>query len=175
MLIQVKTSLLAKQFSYFKKTGPPRLEDFPVDFMKIKTIAKEIPRNRDLWRNSPILKKLILRSFGPIALELMKKTSLHLGCDQWIEQKEFPGPLENHFCFQGVACIFFLSIDGTLDIYNASQEAPLFEEGYLVCFCFQNAVIIDNPKDLYCGKTRNLGYVFGDRLSSEFHPLIVHK
>ena len=86
MLIQVKTSLLAKQFSYFQKTGHLRFEDFPVDFMKVKTIAKEIPRNRDLWRSSPFLKKLILRSFGPIALELMKKASLHLGCDQWIEQ-----------------------------------------------------------------------------------------
>lgn len=169
----MKTALLAQQFAYFRMTGHVRLEDFPLEFAEIKTVAEKAKSPHDLWRDAPFLKKLIVRSFGPIALELTKKSSLRIGCDLWVQEKLEAKKLEDLFCFQGVACIFFLSEDSGIDIFDPLSEAALPEEGYLVLFTLENGVLIDNPKDPFVSKIRNLGYGYGDRLKNEFHPLIV--
>ncbi len=171
----MKTALLAQQFAYFRQTGHVRLEDFPTDFEEIRKVAEKASSPRDLWRDAPFLKKLILRSFGPIALELTKQRALRVGCDLWVQGKLDAEKLEDLFCFQGCACIFFLSEDGGLDIFDSLSEDPLPEAGYLVLFTLENAVLIDNPKDPFVAQTRSLGYGYGDRLKNEFHPLIAPK
>jgi len=165
--LPMKTALTAQQLAYFRDHGHIRFEQFPADL-------KDISEGRDLWRHNPVLKKLILHKLGPIALELTGQKSLRLACDQWLESPPKLLRMQDYFCFQGLALLFILS-EGGLDIFEPSSLASHFpDKAYLAAFAKENARLIENTKDAYNLKTRNLGYVFGDRLRSEFHPLIHH-
>lgn len=179
----MKTTISAQQLVFFRRQGHIRFENFPEKFEDVKALHEGQTTIRDLWRKTPLLKKLILHTFGPIALELTKKPSLRLACDQWIDSKPKQVRIQDMFCFQGLACVFVLSKDeihpelGTLlDCFEPSSLTTLLpKEAYLVAFGLENTVLIENPKDPFNAATRNLGYVYGDRLINAHHPLIMQK
>lgn len=179
----MKTALTAQQLVHFRQQGKIRFENFPLDFASIEKIAEKTLYKRDFWRNHPSIKKSILHTLSPIALELTKKSSLRLACDQWLESPPKSGRLQDMFCFQGMACVFVFYQDIShpeketlLDVYEPSCLADLIPpNAYLVVFAHENGVLIDNPKDPFSIPTRNLGYVYGDRLKNEFHPLVTFK
>lgn len=170
----MKTALSAQQLMYYRRQGHVRFEDFPLNFQEIRDFAKKT--QRDLWRKVTPLKKLILQNLGPIALELTKSTALYLACDQWIDSAPIAGPMKNLFCFQNLACIFVFSQSDQkciLDVYEPSSlTSRLPSEAYLVVFAKENGVLVENPKDPYTLQTRNLGYVYGDRLKHDLNPRI---
>ena len=59
----------------------------------------------------------------------------------------------------------------TIIEYSTSKK-PIFHSSAVSIIAKENARLIENAKDPHTHKTRNLGYVYGDRLRSEFHPLI---
>ena len=176
----MKTAISSQQLVYFRKQGHIRFENYPLDFQKIQKSLTKAKSGRDLWRDSPDLKKMILHSLAPLALELTKKRSIRLCCDQWIDTAPTVSRIQDMFCFQSLACFFVFSKEeehpekGTLlDIYEPSSLASLLPiNAYLVAFGQDNALLIENSKDPFTLLTRNLGYVYGDHLRNEFHPLI---
>jgi hypothetical protein len=179
----MKTTISSQQLVYFRRHGRIRFENFPQEFEEIKKQRGPKSTPRDLWRTSPFVKKLILHTFGPIALELTKKPSIRIACDQWIDTKSTLTRMQDMFCFQGLACIFVLYQDASLpelgtilEVFEPSSLTSLLpQEGYLIAFGLENAVLIENPKDPFTAATRNLGYVYGDRLVNAHHPLIYQK
>lgn len=179
----MKTALSAQQLVYFRRQGYVRFENYPLDFANVKKIAKELVTPRDLWRKNAFLKKLLIHTLGSTALELCKKPSLRLACDHYLTSSPTITRIQDMFCFQGLACIFVFSIDeqhpelGTiLEIFEPSSLANrLPKEAYLVAFALENAVLIENQKDPFNTQIRNLGYVYGDRLTNPYHPLILQK
>jgi hypothetical protein len=166
----MKTFLSAQHLSYFRRQGHVQFENFSINFDLVKSVAKSV--QRDLWRKNLTLKKFILQQLGPIALELTKSNTLHLACDQWIDSPLKEGPMKSLFCFQNLACIFVFS-SNTLDVYEPSSlSSKIPHDAYVVIFAKENGVLVENPNDRFTVQTRNLGYVYGDRLKNEFHPLI---
>jgi hypothetical protein len=164
----MKTEITSQQIVYFRQNGHIRFDNFPVDL----SIVEKTPLKRDLWRESPALKKMILRALGPVAIELTGKKSLRLVCDQWLETPPTSGRMQDMFCFQGLAAIFVIT-PTTLDIYEPSSLASLISpNSYLVVFGFDNVRIIENPKDPNLAVLKKMGYGYGDRLTNEFHPII---
>ncbi len=167
----MKTALTAQQITHYRSQGHVRFENFPLNFDHLRETAQKT--KRDLWRFDPILKKVILQTLGPIALELTKSRALHLACDQWIDSPPLPGPMKNMFCFQNLASVFVFSSGNILDVYEPSSlTSGIPEEAYLVVFAKENGVLVDNPKDPYTVQTRNLGYVYGDRLKNGLNPIV---
>lgn len=165
---------------YFRRQGYIRFENYPLHFQLIKDLADKHTQPRDLWRKEPFLKKLIVHTFGPMALELTKKGALRVACDQWLKEPPVVVTrMQDLFCFQGLACIFVLSPndqESFLEVFEPSSlTSRLPPEAYLVAFALENGVLIENPKDPFNTQTRNLGYVYGDRLNNTINPLIVLK
>lgn len=175
----MKTAISAQQLVYFQRQGRVRFENYPLDFQTIRNIALESNLARDLWRKSPFLKKLILQALGPMALELVKKPSVRLACDHYLTETAVGPRIQDMFCFQGLVCVFVFSqseLGTILDVFEPSSLAALLpKEAYLVAFALENGVLIENPKDPFNAATRNLGYVYGDRLTNLHHPLIMKK
>lgn len=179
----MKTTVSSQQLVYFRRHGRIRFENFPLNFTEIKNEKSQKAPPRDLWRTSPFLKKIIFYTLGPIALELTKKPSIRLACDQWLSEKSTTTRMQDMFCFQGLSCIFVLYEDAStpqlgtiLEVFEPSSLANLLpQDGYLIAFALENGVLIDNPKDPFTATTRNLGYVYGDRLLNAHHPLICQK
>ena len=170
----MKTAISSQQLVYFRRHGRVRFENFPFQIMKQSDSA------RDLWRENPLLKKLILQTLGPMALELARKPSLRLACDHYLTDTARPTRIQDMFCFQGLICVFVFSHDPAeetlLDVFEPSSLTSLLpKEGYLVAFALENGILIENSKDPFNAATRNLGYVYGDRLVNPFHPLIMKK
>ena len=175
----MKTTISAQQLVYFRRQGHVRFENYPLDFQKVRILVQESGLTRDLWRKSPFLKKLILQTLGPMALELARKPSIRLACDHYQSKTATVQRIQDLFCFQGLVCVFVFSesdLGIILDVFEPSSLTSLLpKEAYLVAFALENAVLIENPKDPFNAATRNLGYVYGDRLANPHHPLIMKK
>jgi hypothetical protein len=165
----MKNAITAQQLVHFRKEGHIRFENFPANFPPLQALGAE--DKRDLWRRDPSLKKWILRTLAPIALELTGKKSLRLACDQWIDAK-LTGKMKELFCFQGLAIICSLTQE-FLDLYEPSSLASLLPiDSYLVAFGLENTQFVDNWRDPYVPQLKKMGYAFGDKLEAKFHPSI---
>lgn len=162
----MKIEITAQQLVHFRQNGHIRFEQFSFEHI-------ESPLEKcDLWRTRPTLKKMILRSLGPLALELTGKSSLRLACDQWLDDPYPVCPLRELFCFQGLAAIIALK-ESALDIYEPTSLSSLLSySSYLVAFGCDPVRFMDNPRDPHLSSLKKMGYAFGDPLKTEFHPLI---
>jgi len=168
----MKTALTAQQIVYFRQNGHIRFEPSPIDFA---TLEKPDNKERDLWRASPSLKKIIEKKLATLALELTGRKQLRIGCDQWIAIPFSEERLQNLFCMQGIVILAALS-EHSLDFFDPSiLTTQLILPSYLVLFTHESARYIDNPKDPYVLDLRRMGYNYGDLLVNEFHPLIFAK
>lgn len=172
----MKTAITAQQLVYYRQNGHIRFDHFPSNFSSIQTWISKNPERRDIWRKHPAIKKWIIQTIAPIALELTGKTSLKLACDQWISEPSSEGRMKDKFCFQGLAIIFLLSAPDLLDIYEPSSLASfLTQDSYLVAFGLDNTRFIENKKDPGEIALKKMGYAYGDVLSTEFHPAIFRR
>ncbi len=176
----MKMIITASQSNHFHQTGEISFENCPVDFQKILHIKNNNVRLRDLWREAPFLQKLIANILAPIAFELTGKKALRLACDQWIETPPQEGYIQDFFCFQKLIILFAIFENEEKQtlvkaIHPSHLSSKIPENSYLIAFAFENARIINNPKDPFTTWTRNLGYVYGDPLSQKSHPLLTQK
>jgi len=192
-------SLTAQQLAFFSKNGFLELEELWNE-TECAHLAGEIGVGRDLWRNSPVLKKLLLsRKLSQLPLELTDSSSLRLAFDHGFPPQfslPKPTPLKDLFCIQGLACVLLCRFSSTPFSFPAKPPLGLLpfpqKPGnlllvqphvliawpkepiglYAVGYADPNAVFVQNERDPAVQGMKELGYHFGDTLKNELHPLV---
>jgi hypothetical protein len=206
-------SLTAQQNAFFSKNGYLELEEMwsPAECQEMRATIAEIKatrpsdgaQGRDLWRDSSLLKNLLLsRKFSSLPLELIGKPALHLAFDHSFSSAfSLPRPtkLKDLFCIQGLACILICRFDETSFPFPAQPSLGLLPfprspgsllivqphllihwppsplELYMIGYALPNSLFIQNSADPAATSMKRLGYNYGDPLKNEFHPLIQKK
>jgi len=178
----MKNTLTAQQIVHFRSQGHIRFENVRIDFKKIQEAASQHSSTRDVFRSSPFLKKIITQTLAPIALELMRSRALRLACDQWVDAALPEGRLADLFCFQKLVCFLLLSESAAtheevvLDVFEPTSLTSLIPpNSYLVALGPENTILIEKKDDPFCLQTRNLGYVYGDKLRNSLHPALYRR
>ena len=140
---------------------------------------------RDLWRTSSPIAALVLRKRqAEIASELTDGNKLRLGYDQLIVDGERGGEetLDGMSPFQSTLCGLFLLLSGdsagnglfvnpTLPL----EQLPHIHEPeslfLLIAYCNERAIYTGHSSDIHSKGLKRAGYVAGDRLSHDRHPL----
>jgi hypothetical protein len=203
-------SLTAQQNAFFSKNGYLELEGMwsekecqEICAWIAETRAArpvDVSQGRDLWRDSPPLKTLLLsRKISSLALELTGKPALHLALDQLFSPSfslARATKLKDLFCIQGLACLLVCRLQPTAFSFPAQPSLGLLPfphspgsllivqphvlidwpssplELYVVGYAFPSAVFIQNSNDPTSSRLRQLGYNFGDPLKNELHPVV---
>lgn len=185
----MKTLLTAQQLSFFTKHGFIEFE--------IKHPYCPPTSQRDQWREIDTLKNFLLKTIGPLAKELLKKSGLRLGLDQWILTENRPQKfcsLKEMFSLQGVAIGISLTHSnaepprkpslGILPVPSNPQNILFFQphillnwpethaDVYLASLTFLNAVYVHSPQDLATNHLKQFGYQYGDILNNKMNPMI---
>ena len=209
----MRTLITAQQITFFRQNGYIEFEmniDLPSLFSEIESVLKArgntgrttpeelIRMGRDLWRDSPLLKTLLLRKFSSLAQSLVDKP-LRVGLDQWIPEQyawKNAAPFKDLFCIQGLALGAILSfkeielpkpaalgllpfpkVPGSVLFLKPelllNLQEPLGADRYFAAYAFQNAVYISNLKDPSVHGLKDLGYAFGDVLQNYSHPILM--
>ncbi len=153
---------------------------------------------RDLWRDVPTLKSLILsRKCTSIAQSVCGQNSLRVACDQWFEplfQFDHPSKIKDLLSIQGVEVVFLIALSPppehrtfTLGLFPFPRAVgnallvhpdlllnwPPQDSGlYMIAYAKANSIFIHNPKDSYSSMMRQFGYGFGDLLTNQTHPRV---
>jgi hypothetical protein len=211
----MKMTLTAQQTAFFSKNGYIEFE-CPFDLSSYFDAAKRAlsPRlsskhpspsalyvaGRDLWRDAPELKTLLLRKLSFAAHALVKRP-LRLGCDQWLPAGlswEKTASAKDLFSIQGLGLCVLLS-PSTAPIPAPSRLGipPLPSKPgnllfflphilihwpqlaklepvdlYLAAYAQENALYVQNTKDPATNALKSFGYGFGDTLNNQSHPLL---
>ena len=154
-------------------------------------------RSRDLWRDAPQLKSLILsRKCTTIASSLQSHTPLCIGCDQWFDarfQLQKPTPIKDFFSIQGIELIFLISPEappphmtskiGLFPFPRAAENLlivhpqlllnlPACEHHglYAIVYAKTPSVYVQNPSDPAGLWLKQFGYHYGDTLRHDTNP-----
>lgn len=171
-------ALTAQQFVHFREHGSIRFSQFPLDFQILTQVISEALKKgteRDLWRKSPHLQKIILRTLAPLILELTGKKGLRIASDQYFAVAPTPeSRIQDFFSFQGLAAVAIIQAsEAQVEIVQPSSLAShIAADSYVIVYAKENAQFIDNPRDLYAQMLKKMGYAYGDFLINEHHPLI---
>ena len=175
-----------------------RINQFPERLTHEKPI-RLYTNGRDLWRNHPEIKKQCAnRNFASIAAGLVREKSLRLALDQWIP----PGfdwgtvsTLEDIIPVQGIVAGAFIALDAGITDENPSifpfnaghvlfvkpgTPLPLADLSalrnqsfLLVVYGGSKSVYIHKETDPLTHYLKDYGYVYGDRLSDNLHPILL--
>jgi hypothetical protein len=154
---------------------------------------------RDLWREDPVIKKQVTSPrLAEITSSLFKKRPLRLGYDQSWRTGAVTGPpfLEN-FTLQQISCLQTITGGVLLQLSSSPQTSfplshkpgsavflgpkfildfsTLFQTPHLhlllIVYCGENTFYSCEKKDPNTHALKKLGYVFGDLLRNDRHPL----
>lgn len=163
---------------------------------QIVDCAQTAPLKRDLWRLNPAVKKAIARrEIAQIMSELLSVREMRLAFDELIDDvPKKTETLSTIDCVQGlvgglIVCIQKPSDDSFSTFFPKNLGAAVFfspdfpipfedlakiEPGcyLLIAFGAKDSVYIHHPEDPYIQHWRKIGYVFGDRLRNQTHPMI---
>jgi hypothetical protein len=120
----------AQQGSFYTKNGYLELEELLTasECAAFLSLMQNTHFGRDLWRQNPPLKELLLsRRMSKLALHLTGKSSLRLACDQWFPpgfSLEKLTKFKDLFCIQGIVCIILLQLQPGR-VQKPSKMAPL--------------------------------------------------
>lgn len=156
-------------------------------------------KGRDLWRTHPDMKKQAASlNLAAIASQLVRQKPIRLTLDQWIpaglELKDIAS-LEQLVPVQGILAGAFIALDASVSPEESSffpKEAGsiLFvkpdtvipfgeltkarsQNFLLILYSSRNSVYIYKETDPLTHYLKELGYVYGDRFSDQFHPLLL--
>ena len=180
----MKLHITAQHNKLFTDQGYIGFENFPVDLLSIK---KEIDKGkgavRDLWRTSPLLQNIAVKKLGSIALQLTRRQSLYLACDEWkaaSEPWDTSCAVQEHLSFQGLACIACLLFDEKNSCFFMHPSSwpgiiPYWPKERVDCFMVAyagtEARYIVNTKDPHNHWLKKFGFGFGDSLQQ--NPMII--
>ncbi len=150
----------------------------------VKGIAKPGTVLRDLSYFSESVKSVThLPRLAKLASELSRKRPLRFGFDQLLRPPFTISNLYNEVCIRGLVMALFLSVDdkGGKKSHGIFAEPvcdlallPLNrEEEYIVIgWAEEKALYVLQPNDAYTHELKKQGYVFGDRLTEKWHPIL---
>ncbi len=190
----MRTSITAQQSSFFTKNGYIEFGGIDLDVEALFQALKA--GERDQWQHSPLVRNLLIKKLGPIALVLAGKKMLRLGADLKVSPEEKPqkmGACTEFFSVQGlqIGCIIAKetaqqapSPIGLLPLPSQPGNVLFFRANllldwphcppadlYLATFALPNAVYVENRKDPKTNDLKKQGYAFGDLLRNDTHPL----
>lgn len=122
---------------------------------------------RDTWRHNEAIKSLIFkRAYVRLVADLFQAKSLRLAYTEYTDQI---APLEETSSFQTLTGALILGEKAT--IINTSTP---FEcgEGLVIAYCPRITVCVRNDNDPFTHDLKKMGYVFGDRLRDDTHPVL---
>ncbi len=156
---------------------------------------------RDVWRHHPIIKKIVMkRDFAEIACRLSLSREIYLGYDQAISGKELPSgliSLQQISCVRPLSVGLLIRLtEGNMPVPDnlpcpcptAPGQGVFFSshllmnwgplahlEGqrfFLITYASSHPQYTLEKRDPYTHALKQMGYVFGDSLASETHPLL---
>jgi hypothetical protein len=155
---------------------------------------------RDLWRDDPVIKKFVSdRGLASLAAQLFQEKTLRLGFDQALRTSVrtgfsagAPATLEQRSCIQPLVGAALIQLSGSPDPLtllpkkreNVVFIAPNFlvpweiffqqpqHSFLLISYAPDKALYICEKNDPHVHGLKRLGYVFGDNLNSDHHPLL---
>ena|SRR3990167_257022 len=189
----MKPTITAQQTAFFAEKG---WIDFEWNTTSLLALLPHASK-RDLWRENRTLQRYLVKTVGPLALQLTGKKQLHLGLDHYFLATDLPkkmASLKELVCIQGIAIaaaiapqIHLKQKRSLLGLSPCPTEVHAIRflnpellldwphvgnDLYLVLFAYSKAVYIHNPKDAHTHDLKIFGYHFGDTLKNGFHPLI---
>lgn len=168
-----------------------------------KTAPEKLYANgRDLWRDSPLLKRHFLdKSLAEIASELIEQKPLRFGYDQLLPTAVlsyaniFSHTIQEISCIQHLLCAALLCLSpaegqviaslpqkpGNAVFFAPHSPLPLDQlqalSGglyLLLTYTTPNAVYCMEKRDPHLHHFKTLGYSYGDRLKDTLNPLVYH-
>lgn len=198
--IELESVLTPQEISSLAAAADTLLEKRVVDNVSFRS-AEELYRvGRDLWREDNTLRKKILsHTFAEIGAELFNKTTLHVAYDQLLRTtskpgfaQQLPATLNEISSIYPLAGALLLHLSGTatpLELLPSQHENVIYlsadmqipwelffqtpHQSYLlIAYATPESVYVLQKKDPHTHALKKLGYVFGDRLKSDHHPIV---
>jgi hypothetical protein len=159
----------------------------------LKRAERKQTPDRDLWRDDPFIKKTLFHPrFSEIAATLLKKPILRLAYDQYFAAPSSLLPktaatLQHISAFQSIAGGLILQLasaphlpaplprqPGHGLLFGPDLPLPFAElsECILIAYCNDRTLYILDKHDPHTHFLKKFGYVFGDALKNETHPLL---
>lgn len=151
------------------------------------SIPKEtsFTKGRDLWRTSPAIKQIVFsKRLIDLVFSLTQKKPIRLGFDQYIPEKgdlkKVFGEelLQNRSSINPLKGLFLIDLNSG-DGYFVLPSCPLFNESledhpyFLIGYGDQHSQYLYEERDPQLHFLKSLGYVFGDKLNDELHPILL--
>lgn len=144
-------------------------------------LQKVQPNSRNASYAFDVIKKIThMSKLAKLASELIHTRKLRFGFDQLLAAPYNLKNLHNETCINGLAIALYLSLDSdeqhaifalpTMDL--ASLPLDLTKRYFLIVWTEDRAQYILQPKDPHTHELKKCGYVFGDRLKEEWHPIV---
>ena len=147
-----------------------------------KSLAKVDKGARDLSLKDGLVKEVVHSiARAKLAAELAHVRLLRFGFDELFVPGWTTKNLMNEVCIQGLVICLFLTLDGEggHGIYAKPSvdldKLPLDpNRRYLVIgWAEERSMYVLQPNDPYTHELKKRGYVFGDRLKEEWHPVVI--
>lgn len=200
--IELESMLAIQEISEMAAAADKLLEKRLADAIEYKSAEELFRAGHDLWREDAILRKKILsHNFAEIGAELFKKKKLHIAYDQIFRTGSKPGyPNKLPSTLNEITSIYPLA--GALLIHLSGPKVPsefiprehenvvylspditipwelffqLPHQSYLlIAYANPESVYVLQKKDPHTHALKKRGYVFGDRLKHDQHPIILN-
>ncbi len=198
--IELESVLTLEEISQLSSAADKLLEKRLSDQIEFKSAEELYRAGHDLWREDETLRKKILsHPFAEIGAELFKKSPLHIAYDQLFRTGSKPGlPNKLPSTLNEISSIYPLA--GALLIHLSGPATPselipsqhenviylssemtipwelffqLPHQSYLlIAYAIPTSVYVLQKKDPHTHGLKKLGYVFGDRVKHDHHPII---
>ncbi len=184
-LKNVKYSISREQHFFFEQSQYIEFDGLisAVERKKLfDVLKKHNAAARDLSHVSQPVKAVThMTRLAKLASELTRVDHLRFGFDQLLCPPITLANVQEEVCISGLICLLFLPVDneeghGIFALPSAQiAELPLdLEKKYfLIAWAEERAQYILQPKDPHTHELKKHGYVFGDRLKTQWHPTLI--
>lgn len=201
--IELESMLTPEEIALLASSADRLLEKRLSDQIEFKSAEELFRVGHDLWRDDEVLRKKILsHNFAEVGAELFKKNSLHLAFDQLLRTgskpgfpKQLPSTLNEITSIYPLAGAVLIHLSGTTspsEIIPSQRENVIYlspemtipwelffqspHQSYLlIAYANPESVYVLQKKDPHTHALKKLGYVFGDRVTHDHHPIVFRK
>ncbi len=201
--LELESVLTSEEISLLSTAADKLLEKRLVDQFEFHSAEELFKAGRDLWREDTIIRKRVLsHNLAELGADLFRKKSILLAYDQLLRTGAKPGfPQKLPLTLNEMSSIVPLA--GALLLHLSGPQIPsefiprqpenvvflspdmiipwelffqLPHQSYLlIAYAAPESVYVLQKKDPHTHALKKLGYVFGDRLKHEHHPLLYQK
>lgn len=201
--LELESVLSPEDISLLSSATDKLLEKRLSDLIEFRS-AEELYRvGRDLWReDETIRKKVLSHNLAELAADLFKKKTIHIAFDQLLRtgsKPGFPGKLPSTlneissiFPLAGAVLIHLSGTSTPSELIPSQGENIIYlspdktipwelffqtpHQSYLlIAYAIPESVYVLQKKDPHTHALKKQGYVFGDRIRHDTHPIIFRK